>query len=261
MRGALVLCDSQLDTKRVAATLLRRFGSGVEAARDLDGALVALRAGAKAVVWAGTLGAEALPSSAWWPPTIVLGSTFVEADISAVFDRAGREAIAVYSSTEQAELDAELERAFRYLEGLHRPPTAAEAQRDIIGRILRATGAVTAIRRRVPAPRRTPASMEIMAPSRPVVAILRRPLGTSPLALIPALAAAVVIWISVADAVSRPTPIPTTGRPAAFVWGQRLFWGKQEFAVWLRARGTSYDAWARHHPDASKVLERTVSSR
>jgi hypothetical protein len=121
-----VLCESMLDTKRVAATLLRRFGSGVEAARDLESALVTLRGGANAVVCAGMLGAGELPSAECWPPTIVLGTTFVEADLRAVFRRAGREGIAAYASAEQTELDSELERAFRYLEGLRVLPTAAE---------------------------------------------------------------------------------------------------------------------------------------
>jgi hypothetical protein len=126
MRGTLVLCNPDLDVERIVATLLRRFGSGVAAALDLEGALVALRRGANAVVCPGVLGAEELPATGWWPPTIVLGSTFVEAELRPVFGRAGREAIAACSSAEQADLDSEFERAFRYLDGLPRQPAAAE---------------------------------------------------------------------------------------------------------------------------------------
>jgi hypothetical protein len=126
MRGTLVLCNSRLDVESIVATLLRRFGSGVAAATDLEGALAALRGGANAVVCSGALGAVELPSTGWWPPTIVLGSSFVEAELRPVFSRAGREAIAVYSSAEQTELDLEFERAFRYLDGLRRQPPAVE---------------------------------------------------------------------------------------------------------------------------------------
>jgi hypothetical protein len=126
MRGTLVLCNSRLDVERIVATLLRRFGSEVATATDLEGALAALRGGANAVVCSGALGAVELPSTGWWPPTIVLGSSFVEAELRPVFSRAGREAIAVYSPAEQTELDLEFERAFRYLDGLRRQPPAVE---------------------------------------------------------------------------------------------------------------------------------------
>lgn len=260
--GTLVLCTSPLDTERVTATLLHRFGSAVEAAQDLDSALLALREGARAVVCGDALGAEELPSVESWPPTIVLGTTFVDTELSALFDRAGRDAIAAYSSTDQAELDRELERAFCYLEGPRRSVIGRRrGLRDVVGAILQATGAAAASQRRAATRERTPAATESMAPSRTRFLIFGGGSLPAMLAFIPALAVAVVVWVSVADNVSRPARIPTTGHPAAFEWGQRIFWGKREFTVWLKSRGISFDAWARNHPDAARMLEHPVSSR
>ena len=118
VKGALVLCDSKPDTKRVTATLLRRFGAGVETADDLETALGALRGGANAAVLAGTPGGAQLASAAWWPPTIVLGRVFAEAELRPVFSAAGRDVVAAHLSPDQARLDSELERAFRYLAGV-----------------------------------------------------------------------------------------------------------------------------------------------
>lgn len=261
VRGTLVLCNSPLDTERVTATLLHRFGSAVEATQDLESALLALREGARAVVCANALGAEELPSDEPWPPTIVLGTTFVDTGLSALFDRAGRDAIAAYSSTDQAELDRELERAFRYLEGPRRSITGKRrGPRDVVHAILQATGAAGARQRRAATQERTPAATESMAPSRTRFLIMGGGSLPGMLAFIPALAVAIVVWASVANHVSRPAPIPTTGHPAAFVWDERIFWGKRQFAAWLKTRGISYSAWATSHPHAARMLEHPAPS-
>ena len=260
VQGALVLCSSPLDAERVTANLLSRFGSAVEEAPDIDSALAALGRGAKAVVCASAPGAEELPATESWPPTIVLGTTFVDTALSALYDRAGRGVIAAYSSTDQAELTRELERGFSYLEGLTRPgnkrPRPRRGPRDVVSAIFQATGTAAARHQRAVMPAATPAAMEgIMGPSR-----LRFPVmggGSLPpmLAFLPAVAAVVAVWFSVADHVSQPPRIGTTGHPAAFEWDQRIFWGKQQFAAWLKTRGVSYSAWATNHPSAASMLE------
>jgi hypothetical protein len=262
VRGTLVLCNSPLDTERVTATLLHRFGSDVEAAQDLDSALLALAAGASAVVCADAHRAEELPSVESWPPTIVLGTTFVDTELSAIFDRAGREAIAAYSSTDQAELDRELERAFRYLEGPRRSITGKRrGPRDIVGAILQATGAAAASQRRAATREAKPAATESFAPSRTRVLMIGGGSLPAMLAFLPALAVAVAVWVSVADHVSQPARIPTTGHPAAFEWDHRIFFGEREFTAWLKSRGVSFDAWARNHPGAARMLEHPTTPR
>jgi hypothetical protein len=256
-QGALILCSSPVDTERVAATLLSRFGSAVEEAPDIDSALAALGRGAKAVVCAGAPGAEELPATESWPPTIVLGTTFVDTELSALYDKAGRGVIAAYSSTDQAELARELERGFRYLDGLTDPgkkrPRRRRGPRDVVSAIFQATGTAAARHQRAVIPAATPAAMEgITGPSR-----MRFPGASLPpmLAFLPAVAAVVAVWVSVAHHVSQPPRIGTTGHPAAFEWDHRIFWGKQQFAAWLKTRGVSYSAWATNHPSAASALE------
>jgi hypothetical protein len=65
-----------------------------------------------------------------------------------------------------------------------------------------------------------------------------------------------VPWVRVAHTLNKPAAIPSTARPTAFVWGDRVFWRTHPFAAWLRAHGRNYPAWARTHPAADALLRR-----
>jgi hypothetical protein len=48
-------------------------------------------------------------------------------------------------------------------------------------------------------------------------------------------------------------PAPSHATAEGIVWHGRTFVTRREFARWLRARGTTYAAWARRHPSLSGV--------
>ena len=48
-------------------------------------------------------------------------------------------------------------------------------------------------------------------------------------------------------------PAPSNARAEGIVWHGRTFVTRREFARWLRARGTTYAAWARRHPSLAGV--------
>jgi hypothetical protein len=56
----------------------------------------------------------------------------------------------------------------------------------------------------------------------------------------------------VASVLGREAPIQgSTLEATAIAWGGRVFTNPQSFDVWLRARGTSYEAWTENHPGLS----------
>jgi hypothetical protein len=64
-------------------------------------------------------------------------------------------------------------------------------------------------------------------------------------------------WTEVVRSLASPKPVPVhaSGQSASLVWGSRVFLDKQAMSRWLRARGTSYAAWARHHPNAASMVD------
>jgi hypothetical protein len=66
------------------------------------------------------------------------------------------------------------------------------------------------------------------------------------------LSATMVIGIAVFE--SRALfPAPSHATAEGIVWHGRTFVTRREFARWLRARGTTYAAWARRHPSLAGV--------
>jgi hypothetical protein len=68
-----------------------------------------------------------------------------------------------------------------------------------------------------------------------------------------AVAAVAFIWTLVAR---QPTSIPNRqGTPAnSFLWGNRWFNDREDFAHWLHQRGAGYTRWANHHPQDIAAL-------
>src|SRR5438067_637636 len=54
------------------------------------------------------------------------------------------------------------------------------------------------------------------------------------------------------------SPPPSHLQPQAIIWAGRVFPGRQEFAGWLRARGASYQLWARRHPGVAAAQSRAL---
>lgn len=48
---------------------------------------------------------------------------------------------------------------------------------------------------------------------------------------------------------------PPAASPSAVVWNDRVFASSAELSQWLRSRGSTYRAWAEHHPAAQAILE------
>ena len=254
VKGTLVVCDSARGAERVATALLNRFGSGVEEAQTLESALAALQEGANAAVCVDGPGCRTLPTAEWWPPTIVLGSAAVQTDLVRTPDP---------DPTTKVEPNSDLECALCYFEALRLPPPRPKRQtaRDIVRAILRATGQDNGVEEHATTRSASPKTTLFTAPGRRRLPAAATGRGSLPVGLvfIPTLAATVVVWFNVANHVSTPPKIPTTGHPAAFEWDQRIFWGKQQFAAWLKRHGVSFDAWATNHPDAAKTLEHPVN--
>ena len=70
------------------------------------------------------------------------------------------------------------------------------------------------------------------------------------------LALAGAIWVHVVQTLRDPKPIPITVPPRVngIVWGHRVFVDVRSLRSALAARGVSYQAWARNHPSARKIL-------
>lgn len=69
-------------------------------------------------------------------------------------------------------------------------------------------------------------------------------------------AATVGMWFWAVKELRAP-PVKVTAQPAAIVWGNRVFSSRKSLDVWLHARGSSYEAWARRHSGAIDVIEPT----
>jgi hypothetical protein len=80
-----------------------------------------------------------------------------------------------------------------------------------------------------------------------------------PLPLLVSLAAIAVVastWTAVIRTLSDAQPVVVkTVQPGAIVWGDRVFGSPAPLARWLRARGSSYAAWAPRHPAGRAVVE------
>jgi hypothetical protein len=80
-----------------------------------------------------------------------------------------------------------------------------------------------------------------------------------PLPLLVSLAAIAVVastWTAVIRTLSDAQPVVVhTAQPGAIVWGDRVFGSPAPLARWLRARGSSYAAWAPRHPAGRAVVE------
>jgi hypothetical protein len=80
-----------------------------------------------------------------------------------------------------------------------------------------------------------------------------------PLPLLASLAAIAVVastWTAVIRTLSDAQPVVgQTVQPGAIVWGDRVFESPAPLARWLRARGSSYAAWAPRHPAGRAVVE------
>ena len=70
------------------------------------------------------------------------------------------------------------------------------------------------------------------------------------------LALAGAIWVHNVHTLRNPKPIPITVPPRVngVVWGHRVFVDVRSLRSALTARGVSYQAWARRHPTAKKIL-------
>lgn len=68
------------------------------------------------------------------------------------------------------------------------------------------------------------------------------------------LAAAAFVWIHAIQSLTHPQRVPVKVRPEAFVWGDRVFHDRAHLEQWLHDRGLSYDAWARKHPAAVRIM-------
>jgi hypothetical protein len=66
------------------------------------------------------------------------------------------------------------------------------------------------------------------------------------------LSATIVIGIAVYETHAL-FPAPSHARAEGIVWQGRTFVTRRDFARWLRARGTTYAAWARLHPSLAGV--------
>jgi len=75
--------------------------------------------------------------------------------------------------------------------------------------------------------------------------------------LVPLLAAGFAFGLATAATELTKGPRPEIAPPTSIVWAGRVFSSSRELAVWLGARGVSYERWAALHPTASSVLERT----
>jgi hypothetical protein len=66
---------------------------------------------------------------------------------------------------------------------------------------------------------------------------------------VPALLAFAVM--SGAERLAGTSPIRSSLQPTGIVWANRTFATHADFARWLRAHGSSYEAWALRHPSAA----------
>jgi hypothetical protein len=73
-----------------------------------------------------------------------------------------------------------------------------------------------------------------------------------------AIACVVLVGAAVVGVLPRPVTSdrPPPGKAGALVWGNGVFANKLELEAWLRIRGASYEAWARKHPSAVKLLKK-----
>lgn len=71
--------------------------------------------------------------------------------------------------------------------------------------------------------------------------------------------AAGLTWLKVARTIRHPDPVAASKQPrvTALAWSGRVFVDAASFKRWLEARDVAYAAWARQHPRAEAVLERT----
>jgi len=78
-----------------------------------------------------------------------------------------------------------------------------------------------------------------------------------PLALL-VLGIVAIPWAVAVRELRNPVPVRTAARPHAIVWGNLVFWKKEDLERWLRSHGASYGTWSNRHPTALLSKPRPV---
>jgi hypothetical protein len=73
-------------------------------------------------------------------------------------------------------------------------------------------------------------------------------------------AVALVFALAASHLAGGPAKQPVSAPAQAIVWNNRVFFDREELAKWLRARGASYHAWVRHHPQQPRQAVRPAKS-
>jgi len=93
---------------------------------------------------------------------------------------------------------------------------------------------------------------------------IRRRGSSLPLLLGVAVIAAVmtVLVISIAHTLKHVKPVKAKKPPvSAVVWGDRVFFGPNSLAHWLKVRGIGYSVWAERHPPANHLLQKKAQAQ